>query len=150
MSEWMNEKRDFPWGGTRHLHGEGSLLTCTSHRWRQGLWGRLSPWQQKQASGCSWGKARGGWRADGLGDPRRSRELVPRLASSSDSETPSPSVSLLWPRQTQQMGSQQGPASQHGTGSAGVGQLPRLLLSCNTGTQNHGILSREAQRNPTI
>ena len=131
---------------------EANMSLLLSPQVLRGLHGAVSvlPWQQKQASGCSWGKARGGWRADGLGDPRRSRELVPRLASSSDSETPSPSVSLLWPRQTQQMGSQQGPASQHGTGSAGVGQLPRLLLSCNTGAQNHGILSREAQRNPTI
>lgn len=150
----MKEKRYFPWGGIRHLHGEGSLSTCRSQRWRQ-VRGLASE------GGCLHGNrsrpvAALGGRPEEAGElmvwgtleeaesrcpgwhPAQTARLLPLLPHCSGLSRPS-----RW-------GSQQGSVSQHGTGSAGVGQLPRLLLFCNTGAQNHEILSREAQRNPTM
>lgn len=91
----------------------------------------LGQGQRRQASDGVWGDPRG------------------RLASNSDSGTPSPATSWLWLWQTQQMGSQQGPASQRAQALLKQDNRPGFCSPANTGAQNHEILDSKAPRNPT-
>lgn len=57
------------------------------------------------------------------------------------------STSLLWPWQTQQMGSQQGPGSQQAQALLMQDNDPASRSLADRGTQDHEILDRAAQRN---
>lgn len=85
-------------------------------------------------SGCSWGKARGGRQADGdCGDARGSRKSVPRLATSSDTET----LSLLPPHC-----SGRGRSSRWAPGRNWLSAGHRLC-SCRTATQPSALQPTE-------
>lgn len=64
---------------------------------------------------------------------------MPRMASSSDRDSFPVSTSLLWPWQTQQMGSQQVPGSQQAQALLIQDNCPASHSLADRGTQNHEI-----------
>lgn len=101
-------------------------------------------------SGCFWGKARGGRRADSsCGDTRGSRKSVPRLASSSDTVTPSRFLHLGSGLGRPSRWAPSRDRASPGADSASAGQVPISCSLADRGAQNHVIPSQKAQRHPT-